>query len=98
MEHTLTPLSRIFEATWKAAGTDPLTILKKNPGRTASVFKRTGMYVARMQGYTFAEIAKAFELKSHRSAMYATMSIEEQKTDPMAKEAARLIMKELYGS
>jgi hypothetical protein len=94
----LLPLPRIFEATWKAAGCDPMAISKKNPGRTASVFKRTGMYIARMQGYTFAEISKAFELRSHRSAMYAIMSIEEQKTDPMAMEAARLIMKELYGT
>ncbi len=94
----LLPLPRIFEATWKAAATDPLTILKKNPGRTASFFKRTGMYIARMQGYTYAEIAKVYELKSHRSAMYSVMTIEEQKADPMAMEAARLIMKELYGS
>jgi hypothetical protein len=79
----LLPLPRIFEATWKAASCDPMAISKKNPGRTASIFKRTGMYIARMQGYTFA--------------MYAIMSIEEQKTDPMAMEAARLIMKELYG-
>jgi hypothetical protein len=91
------PLDDIYEATWRAAGPDPLVISGTNPGKEASIFKHAGIFIARQHGYTFKEIAKAFNLKSHASAIYAFNHIKASHDNNMVMMAMSRIVMELNG-
>lgn len=91
------PLPKIFEATCKAGGVDPLAITAKHPGKMVSAFKHVGIYLARQHGHPLLDIAKTFGLTSHASALYSIKKVDDMKKDPLVKDVKQLIMKELYG-
>lgn len=89
-------LDDIFEATWKAAGPDPMIITALNPGRAAAVFKHAGIYIARQQGHTFKDIAHTFNLKSHASAIHAFNRIKDNQQNDMVMVALSRILSVLH--
>lgn len=90
-------LGEIIAAAARAGGVEPAYFQTKHLSKTGNRFKQVAMYLARVHGHSYEEIADAFGLQSHASAAYAYRQIKLIMKAKTKDAVLSKVEKELYG-